>query len=556
MADGEGVVSATAATGVSGFQPPRVSLVRRALWPSPLEEAPGPARVDTFARLRGLFTLISIAVDVGVYLGFRGSSHFNATMLRWFFFLNVPLLAVSAILCFFVLRRRSRWYTPAQLVSLTFEMFTSIVWIQLTGSVSSYFLIVVPVLILAYRLYATYRLGLIVYVLGAALHAGAVVLEGLHVLAPAPLFASNPGAVYDDPLFRVAAAVSIQFMFLAIFMLANLVSRALREKETELDVVQRNFDRMIAEVQPGRLSGQTLDGKYKLRELLGRGGMGEVYQAERGTDELAVKVLYQHLCGDDDLARFRREAAVVAKLPSEHVARVYEIGRCAQTGHNYLAMELLRGEDLGMLLRRRGKLPSAELLPIVDQLATGLEAVHAAGVVHRDLKPQNVFLSATGGVKLLDFGVARLVEGSELTRSQMLIGSPGYLAPEQVMSALGEVGPRADVFALGTLIYRALTGHSAFPARSTAAAVYEAVHVDPPPPSTVDASLPADLDLVLALALAKKPQQRYATPRELAIDLRAAFAGSLDEASRDRAAAIDKRRSAPGFAPTLAQPSS
>jgi serine/threonine-protein kinase len=176
--------------------------------------------------------------------------------------------------------------------------------------------------------------------------------------------------------------------------------------------------------------------------------------------------------------------------------------------------------------------------------------------VHRDLKPQNVFLSATGGVKLLDFGVARLVEGSELTRSQMLIGSPGYLAPEQVMSALGEVGPRADVFALGTLVYRALTGHSAFPARSTAAAVYEAVHVDPPPPSMVDASLPADLDLVLALALAKKPQQRYATPRELATDLRAVFTGSLDESSRDRAAAIDKRRSAPGFAPTLAQPSS
>jgi hypothetical protein len=555
MAEGGGVISATAATGVSGSRPPRVSLVRRALWPSPLEEVPGPARVDAFARLRGIFTLISIAVDVGIYLGFRGSSQFDPAVLRWFLLLNVPLLCVSCTLCFFVLRRRHRWYMPAQLLCLSIEMFTSIVWIQLTGSVSSYFLIVIPVLILAYRLYGTYRLGLIIYLLGAALHAGAVALEELHVLEPAALFSSNPGAIYYDPLFRIAAAISIQFMFLAIFMLANLVARALREKETELDVVQRNFDRMIAEVQPGRLSGQTLDGKYKLRELLGRGGMGEVYQAERGTEELAVKVLYQHLCGEDDVARFRREAAVVAKLPSEHVARVHEIGHCAETGHNYLAMELLRGEDLGMLLRRRGKLPSEELLPIVDQLAAGLGAVHAAGVVHRDLKPQNVFLAANGGVKLLDFGVARLIEGSELTRSQMLIGSPGYLAPEQAMSGLGEVGPRADVFALGTLIYRALTGQSAFPARTPAAAVYEAVHVDPPPPSTIDASLPADLDLVLALALAKKPNQRYATPAELAVDLRAVFAGSLGESSRDRAAAIDKRRSAPGFAPTLAQSS-
>jgi serine/threonine-protein kinase len=219
-------------------------------------------------------------------------------------------------------------------------------------------------------------------------------------------------------------------------------------------------------------------------------------------------------------------------------------------------MELLRGEDLGTLLRRRGKLPAAELLPIIDQLAVGLESAHAAGVVHRDLKPQNVFLVGNGGdvrVKLLDFGVARLIEGSELTRSAMLIGSPGYLAPEQAVSELGEVGPRADVFALGTITYRALTGHSAFPARTPAAAVYEAVHVDPPPPSALERSLPRDVDIVIALALAKKPTQRYTTPGELARDLRAAFAGTLSETTRDRADAIDRRRSAPGFAPTLAQ---
>jgi hypothetical protein len=556
-----GAVSGTAVTGMSspelGFvssTTTRASLVQRAFLPSPLEELPGPARIDAFARLRAMFTLAAIGVDLGIYFGFRDSSHFDSRVLAWFVTINVTLLSISGALAWFVLRKKSRWFVPSSLVGLSLELFTSVAWIQLTGSVSSYFLIVIPLLIMAYRLYATYWLGLVVYAVGAAMHAGAVALEEFGVLKPAALFVANPGAIYSDPLFRVAAAISIQFMFLAIFILANVVSRTLREKENELDVVQRNFDRMIAEVQPGRLSGQTIDRKYKLRELLGRGGMGEVYQAERigGGGDVAVKVLYAHLCGEDDLARFRREAAIAARLPKDHVAQVHEIGRCAEDGHNYLAMELLHGEDLAMLLRRRIKLPPEELLPIIDQLAAGLESAHAAGVVHRDLKPQNIFLSVAG-VKLLDFGVARLVEGSELTRSAMLIGSPGYLAPEQAVTELGEVGPRADVFALGAIVFRALTGQSAFPARTTAAAVYEAVHVDPPPPSAIEPSLPHDVDVVVALALAKRPQQRYAKPGELARDLRAAFAGTLSDATRERAAAIDRRRSAPGLAPTLKQ---
>jgi hypothetical protein len=535
----------------------RASLVRRAFWPSPLEEAPGPARTDAFARLRGVFTVIAMFFDLGIYLTYRNSPHFDADMLAAFAVINISLLAVSATLCFTVLRRRGRWFAPLSVVGLTIEMFTSVVWIQLTGTVSSYFLLVIPVLILAYRLYGEYWLGLASYIIGAVIYFGAVVLEELGVLDPAALFNANPGGIYADPTFRISAAISIQFMFLAIFMLANLVARALREKETELDVAQRNLDRVLGEVQPGRLSGQTLDDKYRLGELLGRGGMGEVYQAVRIHDgsELALKVLYAHLCGDEDLARFRREAAVTSKLPPDHVAQIHELGRCRSNGHHYLAMELLHGEDLGMLLRRRGRLTSAELLPIVDQLARGLEAAHAAGVVHRDLKPQNVFLVGTGDtirVKLLDFGVARLVEGSELTHSAMLIGSPGYLAPEQAVSELGEVGPRADVFALGTIIYRAVTGQSAFAARTPAAAVYEAVHVEPPPPSTLAPELPPDLDLVLALALAKRPTQRYASPTELARDLRAAFSGGLSDQSRDRAAAIERRRSSTGLAPTIA----
>jgi hypothetical protein len=441
--------------------------------------------------------------------------------------INVPLLAVSATLCFTVLRRRGRWYMPLSLVSLAIETFTSMCWVQLTGSVSSYFLLALPVLILGYRLYATYRLGLAAYLIGAAMHAAAVVLEVAGVLVPASLFTADPGVIYSEPLFRAAATVSLQLMFVTVFILANVVARALREKESELDVAQRNLDRAVAEVQPGRLSGQTLDGKYRLGELLGRGGMGEVYQAQRADGGLvAVKILYAHLCNPDDLARFRREAAIAQKLPAAYVAQVFDIGHAVDGGHHYLVMELLRGEDLGTLLRRRGKLSPDEVLVIVDQLAVGLEAAHAAGVVHRDLKPQNVFLvvhSPLWRVKLLDFGVARLLEGSELTRSAMLIGSPGYLAPEQAVSDFGEVGTRADVFALGSIIYRALTGHAAFQARNPLAAAYEAVHVEPPPPSQHEPSLSAEVDRVIARALAKQPDARYATPGELARALRAAL---------------------------------
>lgn len=527
------------------------SLVKRAFRPSPLEEPPSSGRIYAFARLRALTTLSAILVDLGFYAAFRNQPQFDQTVLVWFVAINVTLLSISGSLAWFVLRRKGRWFMPLQALCIFIEMFTSLVWVQLTGSVSSYFLLAIPLFVAAYRLYADYVFGLMAYIVGASLHIAMVTLEMLGVLKPAQLFVTDPGAMYSTDLFRNAATVSLQMMFLASFVIANVVARSLREKDVELDVAQKNLDRVVAQVQPGRLSSQTLDGKYKLGELLGRGGMGEVYQATRveGGGEVAVKVLYAHLSSAEDLERFRREAAIAAKLPEKHVAHVHDIGHSVQGGHHYLVMDLLRGEDLAMLLRRRTALTPAELLPIVDQLAAALEASHALGIVHRDLKPQNVFLVDGTQVKLLDFGVARLLEGGDLTRSAMLIGSPGYLAPEQAATMFGEVGPRADVFALGAIIYRALTGQNAFPARNPAVAVYEVVHTDPPPPSHVRPSLPPDLDSVVAIALAKKPSQRYATPTELVRDLRLALDGALGADVRLRA--LDM---APALAATVAAP--
>jgi len=539
----------------------RPSLARRAFLPSAIEEPPGPNRVDSFARLRAIFAVLAINLDVFIYFSFRTSPRFDAHALRWFFFLNVPLLAVSGLTSWFLLRVRRRFYDAISTVCVVIEMFTAVVWIQLTGTVSSYFLFAIPILVLIYRFFAGYRLGLIALLAGMGFHLGALVLEALGVLRHSSLFVDDPGAIYTAPMFRISAMVSIQFMYFATFILANVISVALREKEEALDVAQRNLERVAAEVQPGRLSGRSLDGKWTLGELLGRGGMGEVYQAQpkAGGAPVAIKILYAHLSEPDELARFRREAQVAGKLSSGRVPQVLDFGR-SDDGQHFLVMELLHGEDFGTLLRRRTLIGPDELLPIVDQLAEALEDAHAAGIVHRDLKPQNVFLvSAQNGVqvKLLDFGVARLLVGAtqSLTQTAMVLGSPGYLSPEQAVAHFGEVGPRSDVFALGAIIYRALTGHNAFPSRHPAAAIYEAVHVEPVPATQVRPDLPADLDAVLALAMAKHPEDRYGTPSELVRDLRAAFAGALPDTVRVRASRVARAqvpKGSPALEPTLA----
>ncbi|CAN5766989.1 hypothetical protein BH11MYX3_BH11MYX3_06740 [soil metagenome] len=535
--------------------------LQRLFLPSPLEEVPGPALIDTFARLRVMAMLSAMFVDIGIYVAFRGSSHFDQTVLLWFALINIPLLGIAAAVSWFGLRTKGRHYFALSMVCVAIETFSTLVWVQLTGSLSSYFLVTFPILVLSYRLFATYRLALAAYLTGVVLHLSVVAAEELGTLRTASLFTTDPGAIYSEPLFRISALISIHVLFLAVFILINNVARAMSEKQTELEVVQRDLQLVAAAVKPGRLSGEILHGKYRLGELLGRGGMGEVYQAVeiKGARAVAVKILYAHLALPDHLERFRREASIAQKLPAVHVAQVFDFGHAPRGDHHYLVLELLIGEDLGTLLRRRSKLPADELLSIVDQLASGLEVAHAGGIVHRDLKPQNVFLVADPAgprVKLLDFGVARLLEGSELTQTSMLLGSPGYLAPEQAVQDFGAVGPQADVFALGTIVYRALTGQNAFPARHPAAAVYEAVHIDPAVPSSIDDTITADVDAVVLLAMAKNPRERYVTPTELARDLRAAFAGELDGEVRARAGKVTRAKPpSPGLDPTITAPS-
>lgn len=203
------------------------------------------------------------------------------------------------------------------------------------------------------------------------------------------------------------------------------------------------------------------------RDALGRGGMGEVYEALDTAKQMpaAVKLLLAtHLANAHYIERFAREAKAAAALDSPHVVKVLEVGTVAE-GVPYIAMERLEGCELAALLRDRRSMPLAEVVELVEQIAQGLEAARRAGVVHRDVKPHNVF-SAKGVWKILDFGVSKLAEtDGTLTRGHV-IGTPTYMAPEQARG--GDVDHRADVYGLAATAYRAVTGRAPFAARDVA----------------------------------------------------------------------------------------
>jgi serine/threonine-protein kinase len=239
--------------------------------------------------------------------------------------------------------------------------------------------------------------------------------------------------------------------------------------------------------------------------------------------------------------RFLREVRIAASLDSPHVVRVLEVGD-ESAPLPYLAMERLRGEDLAQILRRETRLDLPAVLDMVRQVGRGLEAASAAGIVHRDLKPQNVFLSASDAQpgeariwKILDFGVSKLADqGGSLTIGET-IGTPQYMAPEQAKN--GTVDARTDLYALGAIAYRALTGHPPFRGRDIAEILTAVITEMPVRPSAL-VRLPPDVDLVLALALAKHPSERFATGAALADALEAALASRLDRNVRKRARAV------------------
>jgi serine/threonine protein kinase len=273
------------------------------------------------------------------------------------------------------------------------------------------------------------------------------------------------------------------------------------------------------------LLGTTLGDAYQVVRMVGEGGMGRVYEARHtrlGNKRFAVKMLHPEYARQPDVvARFQREAEAASGIAHPNVLDVYDVHH-TEDGRPYLVGEFLEGEEFGDFLERLGKIASGLAVHIARQICQALGAAHARGVVHRDMKPENVFLTGSLGhpmVKVIDFGISKVGDagGTALTKTGMIMGTPSYMAPEQ---ARGEkVDHRADVYAVGGILYRALTGKKPFDSDDPSATLTRVLTEEPERPRTLEPSIPQALELVIQRAMAKEPEDRHASMAELEADL-------------------------------------
>jgi len=283
--------------------------------------------------------------------------------------------------------------------------------------------------------------------------------------------------------------------------------------------------------------GTLVASRYEILSSIGRGGMGVVYKAhDRVLDEgVALKVLRPEIAANPEMTRrFQSEIKLARKVTHRNVCRIHEYGQ--DGGLAYISMELIGGTDLKEVVRVQGGLMADGAFDVALEIALGLSAIHDVGIIHRDLKTQNILIDSRGLVRLLDFGIAK-EGGSQLTATGMIVGTPEYMSPEQ---ARGErIDLRSDIYAFGIVAFELFTGRVPFAGDSAMAVLYRQVNEAPP---LDDPSLPAPLVPVLRRALAKVPRERYASVRELIEELRqaqAAYQGSPGPAAAAELAAED-----------------
>ncbi|MFC9355159.1 protein kinase [Rhodococcus sp. NPDC057014] len=249
-------------------------------------------------------------------------------------------------------------------------------------------------------------------------------------------------------------------------------------------------------------------GRYRLERLIGEGGMGQVYRAydTEKNRTVALKVLPEHAAGHRDYQeRFRREAHAAAGLREPHIVPIHDYGEI--DGRLFLDMRLIEGTDLKTLLARHGPMPAAMAVTVVDQVAAALDAAHAAGLIHRDVKPSNILVAARSFVYLIDFGIARAAGDVGLTSTGSTIGTLAYMAPERFTT--GATDARADVYALACVLYECLTGVQPYPGESLEQQIAAHLTVPPPQPSRTRDMVSAGFDQVIARGMAKDPTARY-----------------------------------------------
>lgn len=264
--------------------------------------------------------------------------------------------------------------------------------------------------------------------------------------------------------------------------------------------------------------GAVLGGSYEVIRMVGEGGMGRVYEARHQrlpTKRFAVKMLHPDMARQPEVVtRFQREAEASSVLSHPHIVDVYDVS-ATPDGRPYIVAELLTGEEMGNHLDRVGKMAAGAAAHVVRQVCAALGAAHSAGIVHRDVKPENVFLSGDGThVKVLDFGISKVGDNKDgLTKTGTVMGTPDYMAPEQARG--DKVDARADIYAAGAILYRALTGRKPFEGLDPMATLTAVLTQEPPRPTELNPEVPLSLELVIQKAMAKDPKERFQTMAEL-----------------------------------------
>ncbi len=298
-------------------------------------------------------------------------------------------------------------------------------------------------------------------------------------------------------------------------------------------------------------SGSTFARRYQVIEELGRGGMGRVYKVydTEVREKLALKLLKPEIAADPEtIERFRNELRLARTVSNPRVCRMHDLGREETTGAYYITMEYVPGEDLKSLLHSIGALPVGKATAVARQVAEGLAEAHRRGVVHRDLKPQNIMIDREGGVRIMDFGIARSVRAKGVTGAGVMIGTPEYMSPEQVEGR--EADARADIYALGVVLFEMLTGRLPFEGETALAVAVKHKSEPPPDPRQVNARLPEDLARLVLKCLKKEKTERYPDAETLAAEL-----ARIEKALPDTARALSSRRPATSKQITVRLPS-
>jgi serine/threonine-protein kinase len=300
-----------------------------------------------------------------------------------------------------------------------------------------------------------------------------------------------------------------------------LLKDRVRDLRREIEAARATPRAVDALVDGGNLhTGQQFAERYEVQATVGSGGMGSVYRARdiELDEEVAIKTLRHQFVTDETLiGRFKQEIRLARRLSHGNVVRTHDFGQWR--GVYYLTMEYVEGITVRELIDTRGRLEVSSTLAIGTQLSDALEAAHEQGIIHRDIKPQNLLLDADGVLKVMDFGIARLAEKtSTLTEAGLVVGTPSYMSPEQLLSEVIDV--RSDLFAVGVVLYECLTATLPFEADAPVALIAKILNEEPLPPSRLNPDIPDALSELIVALLAKDPADRVQTAAELGERLR------------------------------------